>query len=105
MLRAGGRSPRGPEYSGGSATAALHSVVRFVLSTISRVNRSRKWAIPGSLHGMDIEVRAVDPHDEEALGARHAVSVAVEAHDVPDFPPPCPVRYAGVLRHQDMGTA
>jgi len=48
---------------------------------------------------MDIEVRALDPHDDEALAAHHAVAVAATAHDVPDFPAPCPVWYAGMLRH------
>ncbi len=47
---------------------------------------------------MDIDVRPVDPHDDGALAARHAVSAAALAHDVPDFPPPCPARYAGPLR-------
>jgi len=48
---------------------------------------------------MDIEVRAIDPHDDGALAAHHSVSVAVDAHDVPDFPQPCPVFYAGMLRY------
>src|SRR2546430_4685795 len=48
---------------------------------------------------MDIEVRAIDPHDDGALAAHHAVSVATTAHDVPDFPEPCPVEYAGALRY------
>jgi GNAT superfamily N-acetyltransferase len=48
---------------------------------------------------MDIEVRALDPHDDAALAAHHAVAVAATAHDVPDFPAPCPVWYAGLLRY------
>jgi GNAT superfamily N-acetyltransferase len=48
---------------------------------------------------MDIQVRAIDPHDDRALAAHHAVSVAATAHDVPDFPQPCPVWYAGLLRY------
>src|SRR2546430_11949009 len=48
---------------------------------------------------MDIEVRAIDPHDDGALAAHHAVSVATTAHDVPDFPEPCPVEYTGALRY------
>ncbi len=48
---------------------------------------------------MDIEVRAVDPHDDAALAAAHEVQAAALAHDVPDLPVPCPVRYAGLLRH------
>jgi len=47
---------------------------------------------------MDLDVRPVDPDDEAALGARHAVAAAATAHDVPDFPPLCPVRFAGQLR-------
>ncbi len=47
---------------------------------------------------MDIDVRPVDPHDEAVLAERHAVTAAAQAHDVPDFPPLCPVRYAGPLR-------
>jgi GNAT superfamily N-acetyltransferase len=48
---------------------------------------------------MDIEVRPVDPGDEVALAARHAVQVAAFAHDVPDFPAPCPVLLAERLRN------
>ena len=54
---------------------------------------------------MDIEVRAVDPHDDRALAARQAVSEAAGAHDVPDFPPPCPVRYARTLLKPGRSTA
>jgi GNAT superfamily N-acetyltransferase len=49
---------------------------------------------------MDIAVRAVDPHDDAALAAAHEVQATALAHDVPDLPAPCPVRYAGLLRHQ-----
>src|SRR5262245_55650682 len=48
---------------------------------------------------MDIEVRAIDPHDDRALAAHHKVAVAAERYDVPDFPAPCPVWYAGLLRY------
>jgi GNAT superfamily N-acetyltransferase len=48
---------------------------------------------------MDIDVRQVEPADHDALDARHAVAAAALTHDVPDFPPLCPVRYAGYLRH------
>src|SRR5437773_1472763 len=48
---------------------------------------------------MDIDVRQVEPHDQEAVAARHAVAGAALAHDVPDFPLLCPVRYAGDLRY------
>jgi GNAT superfamily N-acetyltransferase len=47
---------------------------------------------------VDIDVRAVDPYDEGAMADRHTVSAAAHAHDVSDFPPLCPVRYAGRLR-------
>src|SRR2546430_1933259 len=50
---------------------------------------------------MDIDVRAVDPYDDGALAAAHEVDAAVRAHDVPDFPAPCPVRYAGDLRYEN----
>src|SRR5256885_8714588 len=86
-----------PEFREAS-DPALYGVVRFVLSTISRVNQSPSWTFAGSLDGMDIEIRAVDPHDEAALAARHAVSDAALAHDVPDFPSLCPVMYAATLR-------
>jgi GNAT superfamily N-acetyltransferase len=48
---------------------------------------------------MDIEVRAIDPHDDAALAAHQEVAAAAEEHDVPDFPTPCPVWYAGLLRY------
>lgn len=48
---------------------------------------------------MAIEVRAIDPHDDKALAAHQEVAAATEAHDVPDFPTPCPVWYAGLLRY------
>ena len=48
---------------------------------------------------MDIEVRAVDPDDDETLHARTAILAAARARDVPDFPPVCPVREVGQLRH------
>ena len=48
---------------------------------------------------MGIDVRRVDPHDREAVAARHAIAAAALAHDVPDFPPLCPVHYAGYLHH------
>jgi GNAT superfamily N-acetyltransferase len=48
---------------------------------------------------MDIDVRRVDPDDDDALAARQAVAAATRTHDVPDLPAPCPVRYAGLLRH------
>jgi GNAT superfamily N-acetyltransferase len=54
--------------------------------------------------GMDIEVRVVDPLDEGVLAARHGVAKAALAHDIPDFPPPCPVRYGRMLRHPSPGT-
>jgi GNAT superfamily N-acetyltransferase len=54
----------------------------------------------GTVAGMAIEVRAVDPHDDEALAARRSVSAAALAYNVPDLPAPCPVRYAGELRYQ-----
>src|SRR2546429_8659804 len=105
MLRAGGRSPRGPESSGYPAFPALYGVVRIVLSTISRVNQSRNWAFAGSLDGMDVDVRAVDPHDESALAARHTVSAAAVAHDIPDLPPPCPIRDPGPFPDPRPSTA
>src|SRR2546430_12377449 len=105
MLRAGGRSPRGPESSGYPAFPALYGVVRIVLSTISRVNQSRNWAFAGSLDGMDVDVRAVDPHDESALAARHTGSAAALAPDMPDFPPPGPIRYAGQFRYHGRSMA
>ncbi len=54
---------------------------------------------------MDIDIRAVDPQDEAALAARHAVSAAAIGQDLPDFPPLCPVRYAGQLRFQGKADA
>jgi len=48
---------------------------------------------------VDIEIRAIDPHDDAALAAHHEVAAAAEEHDVPDFPTPCPVWYAGLLRY------
>jgi GNAT superfamily N-acetyltransferase len=48
---------------------------------------------------MDADVRAVDPYDETALAARHSIAATAGAHDIPDFPPLCPVRFAGHLRH------
>jgi GNAT superfamily N-acetyltransferase len=60
--------------------------------------------MPGTLRGMDIEVRAVDPLDEGGLAARHGVATAALAEDIPDFPPPCPVRYGSALRHPSPGT-
>ena len=53
---------------------------------------------------MDIEVRAVDPLDDDALVARLAIIGAAWAHDIPDFPPPCPVRFAVQLRRPDFAT-
>jgi GNAT superfamily N-acetyltransferase len=53
---------------------------------------------------MDIDVRAVDPDDTEALAAQHAVLSAARIQDIPDFPPVCPVRLAGMLRHPDKAT-
>jgi GNAT superfamily N-acetyltransferase len=49
---------------------------------------------------MDIDVRVVDPYDDDAMAARTGILTRVRAHDVPDFPPVCPVRAAGRLRHQ-----
>ncbi len=53
---------------------------------------------------MDIDVRTVDPLDERMLAARYGVSRAALAHDLPDFPAPCPVRYGRTLRHPSTGT-
>src|SRR5436309_303381 len=76
MLRAGGWIAARPRTFGRPATPALHGVVRFVLSTISRVNRSRRWAIGDSLGGMDLDVRPVDPDGgafARAMGAGEAL--------------------------------
>ena len=43
---------------------------------------------------MDIEVRPVDPDDDATVATRTAILGAARAHDVPDFPPVCPVRDA-----------
>jgi GNAT superfamily N-acetyltransferase len=48
---------------------------------------------------MGIEVRPVDPADDATVATRTAILGAVRAHDVPDFPPVCPVRAAGRLRY------
>jgi GNAT superfamily N-acetyltransferase len=47
---------------------------------------------------MAIDVRMIDPYDDAARADHLAIAVAVREHDVPDFPPPCPVRFAGQLR-------
>src|SRR5690242_16456834 len=98
MLPAGGRSPRAPGFPG-ACDPAPHGVVRIVLSTICAEIRSRAPAVGGTVPGMDIAVRAVDPHDDAALAAAHKVQATALAYDVPDLPAPCPVRYAGMLRH------
>jgi GNAT superfamily N-acetyltransferase len=48
---------------------------------------------------MGIDVRPVNPDDEATMATRTAILGAVRAHDVPDFPPICPVRAAGRLRY------
>src|SRR5579859_6499084 len=48
---------------------------------------------------MGFDVRTVDPYDDDAMAARIGILTRVRAHDVPDFPPVCPVRAAGRLRH------
>jgi GNAT superfamily N-acetyltransferase len=50
---------------------------------------------------MAIDVRLIDPYDDAALADQISVVTAARAHDVPDFPPPCPVRSAGTLRFPD----
>jgi GNAT superfamily N-acetyltransferase len=52
---------------------------------------------------MGIEVRAVEPDDSRALADWVRVIAAARAK-IPDFPPPCPVRYAGLLRHPGKST-
>jgi len=47
---------------------------------------------------MAIDVRVIGPYDDPAQADYLSVAAAARGHDVPDFPPPCPVRFAGMLR-------
>lgn len=46
---------------------------------------------------MDPEISSLDPADEATVDAVQALRVAVEAADIPDFPPPCPYAFRGEL--------
>lgn len=48
---------------------------------------------------MDIVVTPFDAANEKAARDAFAVSTAADAHDLPDFPAPCPVNYFGGLTH------
>jgi GNAT superfamily N-acetyltransferase len=52
---------------------------------------------------MDIDVRPVDPADDEAVAVRTAIIAAARAYDVPDFPPVCPRHTVGRLRNPNAG--
>jgi GNAT superfamily N-acetyltransferase/RimJ/RimL family protein N-acetyltransferase len=54
---------------------------------------------------MDIAVTPLDPADEAASNEALDVNEAARAADLPDFPPVCPVGFAGNLRHPWPGHA
>lgn len=46
---------------------------------------------------MEPEIRPLDPADEPTVAAVQELRVAVEAADLPDFPPPCPFAFRAEL--------
>jgi GNAT superfamily N-acetyltransferase len=54
---------------------------------------------PSMLEGMEPEITPLDPADDSTVDAVLALRVAVEAADVPDFPPRCPYAFRGELTH------
>jgi GNAT superfamily N-acetyltransferase len=49
---------------------------------------------------MQPQIAPLDPADEATVAAVQGLRVAVEAADVPDFPPPCPREFRAELTHQ-----